>query len=188
VLRAAFVVACVAAGVHAPADRALDFPTSGQNDEALHAFGPGDDAQGEPEAVAAFCDLRVGAADSRFRMPEVVLGVPPAWGGILDRLHAESGQAAVREALLTAEPFDAHRAQEMSLLPKVVPRHDLEAAVTQWVKPAIRRDPATLRITKEMLNARASAARLSVGAHYEPAMADGTSTSGLAPTSDRKGH
>jgi methylglutaconyl-CoA hydratase len=76
----------------------------------------------------------------------------------------------------------------MSLLPKVVPRHDLEAAVTQWVKPAIRRDPATLRITKEMLNARASAARLSVGAHYEPAMADGTSTSGLAPTSDRKGH
>jgi hypothetical protein len=50
VLRQAFVVACVAAGVHAPADRALDFPAAGQDDEALRALRPGDDTQGEPEA------------------------------------------------------------------------------------------------------------------------------------------
>lgn len=35
VLGKAFVVACVAAGVHAPADGALDFPTAGQHDVAL---------------------------------------------------------------------------------------------------------------------------------------------------------
>lgn len=47
-----FVVAWGAAGVHAPADRALDFPAAGQHEEALDPFGPGDDAQREPETVA----------------------------------------------------------------------------------------------------------------------------------------
>jgi hypothetical protein len=52
VLGRPFVVACVAAGVHAPADRALDFPTAGRHDESLDALGPGDDAQAQPEAFA----------------------------------------------------------------------------------------------------------------------------------------
>lgn len=43
VLGQAFVVAHVATGVHAPADREI-FPTPGQDDEALDALGPGDDA------------------------------------------------------------------------------------------------------------------------------------------------
>lgn len=46
------VVSCVAAGVDAPAHRPLDFPAAGQRGEALGAFGPGNDAQGEPEALA----------------------------------------------------------------------------------------------------------------------------------------
>jgi hypothetical protein len=62
VLGQPFVVACVAVGVHAPADRALDFPTPGQHDEALGALGPGDDAQGEPEALAGPVDEVAGVA------------------------------------------------------------------------------------------------------------------------------
>ncbi|MET7694811.1 hypothetical protein ABZT06_44025 [Streptomyces sp. NPDC005483] len=73
--------------------------------------------------------------------------------------------------MVTAEPFDAHRTQEMSLLHKVVARPDLEAAVT--VKPAIRRDPSTLRLAKEVLSARACAARLSVVVRNEPALLAG---------------
>lgn len=62
VLREAFVVAYVAAGVHAPADRALGFPTAGQDDEALGAPGARDDAQGEPETVAGPVDKVAGVA------------------------------------------------------------------------------------------------------------------------------
>lgn len=41
--------------------------------------------------LAVLCDLRVGADNCRFRMPELGLGVPPAWGGILPRLLREGG-------------------------------------------------------------------------------------------------
>lgn len=128
------------------------------------------DVIGAGIGLAVFCDLRVGATDSRFRMPEVVLGLPPAWGGILDRLEAECGQAAVREALLTAAPFDAERAQAISILQKVVPREELEGAVAEWVKPAARRNVFAMQMTKEMLNARARARRASVGSHHEPSL------------------
>ncbi|MFD4863649.1 hypothetical protein, partial [Streptomyces atratus] len=42
--------------------RALDFPAAGQHDEALGPFGPGDDAQGEPEAFAGPVDEVAGVA------------------------------------------------------------------------------------------------------------------------------
>ncbi|MFG2437890.1 enoyl-CoA hydratase/isomerase family protein [Streptomyces sp. NPDC048508] len=125
------------------------------------------DVIGAGLGLAAFCDLRIGADTCRFRMPEVVLGIPPVWGGVLPRLAEEAGQAQVRRLLLTAESFDANRAQQMSILHEVVPAADLNAAVTRWVKPIVRRDPTTMRITKSILNARAGAAELSVGSHLD---------------------
>ncbi|MDF3298496.1 enoyl-CoA hydratase/isomerase family protein [Streptomyces tropicalis] len=125
------------------------------------------DVIGAGLGLAVFCDLRVGADTCRFRMPEVGLGVPPAWGGVLPRLVEEAGQARVRRLLLTAEQFDAATAESLSLLHEVVPPDGLDAAVTRWVKPMLRRDPTTLRITKTMLNARANAAQLSVGSYFD---------------------
>jgi hypothetical protein len=52
VLGQAFVVADVAAGVHDPVKCPLDLLTAGQDDEALGALRPGEDAQGDPEAFA----------------------------------------------------------------------------------------------------------------------------------------
>ncbi|MCJ0875649.1 enoyl-CoA hydratase/isomerase family protein [Streptomyces sp. AP-93] len=120
--------------------------------------------------LAIFCDLRVGADTCRFRMPEVGLGLPPAWGGALPRLAEEAGQAQVRELLLTAESFNAARAKQLSILHKVASVGDLDAAVARWVKPIVRRNPATMRITKSMLNARARAAELSVGGYLDAAL------------------
>ena len=128
------------------------------------------DVIGAGIGLAVFCDLRVGSTEARFRMPEIALGLPPAWGGILDRLEAECGQAAVREALLTAAAFDAERAQKMSILQKVVRRDELEDAVAEWVKPSARRNPFAMQMTKEMLNARTHARRASVGTHHEPTL------------------
>ncbi|WP_327411335.1 enoyl-CoA hydratase/isomerase family protein (plasmid) [Streptomyces sp. NBC_01281] len=125
------------------------------------------DVLGAGLALAAFCDLRVGADTCRFRMPEVALGVPPAWGGALPRLAEEAGQAWVRRLLLTSESFDAARAEQLSILQEVVPAKALDAAVAKWAKLIARRDPTTTRITKSMLNARAGATQLAVGTHLD---------------------
>ncbi|QIQ01990.1 enoyl-CoA hydratase/isomerase family protein [Streptomyces liangshanensis] len=111
-------------------------------------------------ALAVFCDLRVGAEDCRFRLPELALGMPPAWGGSLPRLIQEAGAARVRELLMTGENFTAARAADLSLLHKVVPVAELDDAVDRWTRPLVRRSAAALRTTKIMMNAYASAARL----------------------------
>ncbi len=120
--------------------------------------------------LAVLCDLRVGADNCRFRMPELGLGVPPAWGGILPRLLREGGQPEVRELLLTCAAFDAAKAKELSLLNKVVPVEQLDSAVREWSKPLTRRSPLALRMTKKALNAYGNTAQLAVGSSFDTAL------------------
>ncbi|GGX53778.1 enoyl-CoA hydratase/isomerase family protein [Streptomyces noursei] len=110
--------------------------------------------------LAIFCDLRAGADTCRFRLPELGLGVPPAWGGIMPRLLNEVGAARVRELILTASNFDAATARELSILHTVVPEDELDAAVARWTRPLVRRSPSALRTAKVMLNAYGNAHRL----------------------------
>lgn len=110
-------------------------------------------------ALASFCDLRVGADTCRFRMPEVGLGIPPAWGGAMGRLVAENGAARIRELMLTCEPFDAATAHRIGLLHKVAPSEELDTVVDAWVGPLVRRSPEALTLTKRMLAGYARADR-----------------------------
>ncbi|KUL49680.1 enoyl-CoA hydratase [Streptomyces sp. NRRL F-4489] len=110
--------------------------------------------------LALFCDLRAGADTCRFRLPELGLGVPPAWGGIMPRLLHEIGAAKVRELILTADTFDAATARELSLLHKAVPEDELDAVIARWTKPLVRRSPSALRTAKLMINAYGGANRL----------------------------
>ncbi|MGO4750761.1 enoyl-CoA hydratase/isomerase family protein [Streptomyces sp. 2MCAF27] len=106
--------------------------------------------------ISVLCDLRIGADNCSFVMPELLLGVPPAWGGILPRLLLEGGFANMRELLLTSERFDATTAKQLAILTKVVPPDELDSAVDERVRALARRKPAALRITKQMLNDYAS--------------------------------
>jgi len=109
--------------------------------------------------LAAYCDLRAGADTSRFRMPEIALGMAPTWGGAMGRLIAEAGAARVRELLLTCEEFDAPTAHRLGLLHKVAPLDELDDAITAWTRPLARRSPQALVLTKHMLAGYAKAAR-----------------------------
>ncbi|MGR3934381.1 enoyl-CoA hydratase/isomerase family protein [Streptomyces sp. BRA346] len=111
-------------------------------------------------ALALFCDLRIGAFDSRFRLPELALGLPAAWGGSLPRLLHEAGAARIRELILTGNSFDAARAEQLSVLHRVVPETELDDAIREWSKPVLRRSAAALRTTKALLNSYAAASRL----------------------------
>ncbi|MFJ6660920.1 enoyl-CoA hydratase/isomerase family protein [Streptomyces sp. NPDC091377] len=110
-------------------------------------------------AMAAYCDLRVGGDTCRFRMPEVALGLVPAWGGAMGRLISEAGHARIRELILTCEPFDAETALRLRLLQKVVPVEELDRAVDDWIRPLLRRAPEALVLTKRMLTGYARADR-----------------------------
>jgi methylglutaconyl-CoA hydratase len=112
-------------------------------------------------ALASFCDLRAGADTCRFRMPEVGVGLPPAWGGAMGRLISEAGTARIRELMLTCDVFDAVTAQRLGLLHKAVPLDRLDEVIDAWTKPLVRRSPETLALTKRMLAAYARADRTS---------------------------
>ncbi|PTM93646.1 enoyl-CoA hydratase/isomerase family protein [Streptomyces sp. VMFN-G11Ma] len=111
-------------------------------------------------ALASYCDLRVAADSCRFRMPEVGLGLPPAWGGAMGRLVAEAGAASIRELMLTCDRFDAATAQRLGLVHRTAPVDQLDGAVDAWVRPLVRRRPEALVLTKRMLAGYARADRL----------------------------
>ncbi|MGR8007665.1 enoyl-CoA hydratase/isomerase family protein [Streptomyces hypolithicus] len=111
-------------------------------------------------ALALACDLRVGADTATFRLPELALGLPTAWGGVLPRLIHEVGAARARELILTGRAFDATEAYALSVLQRLVPRDALDEAVTAWSRPIVRRPEAALRVTKAVLNSYAAPTRL----------------------------
>ncbi|MFH8758075.1 enoyl-CoA hydratase/isomerase family protein [Streptomyces atroolivaceus] len=110
-------------------------------------------------ALASFCDLRVGADTCRFRMPEVGIGLPPAWGGAMGRLVSEAGAARIRELMLTCDVFDADTAHRLGLLHRTAPLDRLDEAVNAWTRPLARRSPEALVLTKRMLAGYARADR-----------------------------
>ncbi|MGA5571250.1 enoyl-CoA hydratase/isomerase family protein [Streptomyces pseudogriseolus] len=114
------------------------------------------------------CDLRVGVDTATFRLPELALGVPPAWGGLLPRLISEVGVARVRELLLTARVFDAQEALALSVLHKVVPADALDDAVMAYAKPVLRRPASAVRVTKAMLQSLAAPTRLADVSLFDP--------------------
>ncbi|MFG2512298.1 enoyl-CoA hydratase/isomerase family protein [Streptomyces sp. NPDC048584] len=125
-------------------------------------------AVGAGVGLALACDLRVGADTATFRLPELALGVPPAWGGLLPRLISEVGVARVRELILTARVFDAQEAHGLAVLQRVVPQEELDDAVMAWAKPVLRRSAAALRVTKAMLNSLTAATRLADTSVFDP--------------------
>jgi len=107
--------------------------------------------------LAAACDLRVAAEDTTFRIPEVDLGIPLAWGGI-PRLVREIGPAMTRELVLTCRPFTAAEARALGFVNRVVPAGELSATVERLAGELAGRSALTLVSTKRHVNAVLAAA------------------------------
>ena len=102
--------------------------------------------------LAAACDLRIAADDTRFSIPEVDLGIPLAWGGI-PRLVREIGPARTKELVMTCRPFGAGEALTMGFLNRVVPASELDATVDELVDQLLGKSALTLTATKRHTNA-----------------------------------
>jgi enoyl-CoA hydratase len=86
--------------------------------------------------------LAVASERAVFAKPEIVLGMPPTFGGT-QRLARLAGRKRALELLLTGDPFDARRALELGLVNRVVPHEDLIPASLALVRGILRHSPLT---------------------------------------------
>lgn len=87
--------------------------------------------------------LAVAAEDARFAKPEILLGMPPTFGGT-QRLPRLAGRKRALECLLTGEPFSAQRALELGVINQVVPRAELLAAARGLAQRVSRHSPQAI--------------------------------------------
>jgi enoyl-CoA hydratase len=101
--------------------------------------------------LALCCDIRVGADDATFGMPDVLEGHLPLAGGS-QRLPRVAGKARALAMLLGGEPIDAATAYRAGLVSRVVPRSELAEATDAVARRIAERGPIALRYAKEAVH------------------------------------
>ena len=103
-------------------------------------------------AIAACCDLRIGASNARFGFP-----IARTLGNILSmgafsRLVALVGPSKVKEMIFTARLIEAEEAHRIGLLHEVVPEvADLPERALALARTVAANAPLTIRATKEAI-------------------------------------
>jgi enoyl-CoA hydratase/carnithine racemase len=98
--------------------------------------------------LVTWCDFVLASDRARFGYPEAALGMPAMVGAI--RLPQKIGWADAMELLMTGEPIDAEKAQEIGLVWRVVPHDDLVTEARALADRLVRGAPVAQRAMKEM--------------------------------------
>lgn len=106
------------------------------------AFGGG-------AGLVACCDIVVAVSDALFCFSEVKLGLVPAV--ISPYVIRAIGPRAARRYFITAERFNAGRAQRLGLVHKVVEHHELDATVAGLVEPLLLNGPQAMHAAKQLV-------------------------------------
>ena len=93
-------------------------------------------------ALACRYRLAVDQADTSFALPEVLLGIYPAWGG-MKRLPALIGAPAALDMMLSGRAVDARKAQRLGLVDARVPVRLHKQAAAQHVRSGKRQRRAS---------------------------------------------
>ena len=112
---------------------------------AVHGYAVGGGLE-----FALACDLRIASEDSSFGLPEITHGWFPGWGGT-HRLLNVIGESKAKEMVLLGERIDAHTAQGLGLVNRVVPRENLTDEVQQIAESLAQKSPVAVRAAKAAL-------------------------------------
>ena len=101
--------------------------------------------------LALACDIRVASEGASLGLPEVRLGVTPGAGGT-QRLPRVVGIARAKELTLTGRIIDAHEAERIGLVSRVVPAGQAVAAATEIANEIAQRGPLAVREVKRLID------------------------------------
>ena len=133
--------------------------------------------------ITLCCDFILAADSARFGLPQVGIGVLPAYGGAL-RLARIVGKNKAMEMTLTSKPIDAEEAYRVGLVSKVYPQEELLPAALNVATHIASLPPLAVRLAKESLNKGLDTASMK-----EAAQADIYRFLALMQTDDRQeGH
>ena len=101
--------------------------------------------------LALACRYRIAVDEpaTRMALPEVMLGIYPAWGGML-RLPRLVGPAAALDLMLTGKGVDARKAKRLGLADDCVPPRVMDSAARLTLLSG--RAPRELPLTQRLLN------------------------------------
>jgi enoyl-CoA hydratase/carnithine racemase len=100
--------------------------------------------------LVLLCDIRIAAENATFGVPEVTLGLIPAWGAT-QRLPRAIPQALAAEMLFTGRPINAQEAHRIGLVNKVVPQAELMATAKQMADMLCKPGPLAVRAAKKAM-------------------------------------
>ena len=105
--------------------------------------------------LAMACDFRLATRCASFRLPEVLHGWPPGWGG-LGRLKRLVGEARAKEMILLAQAIDAETAKIYGLLTVVVEQTELDNKLQSMIETLLAISPDVYMLAKEALQGLAT--------------------------------
>ena len=100
--------------------------------------------------LALNCDVRMAAADGKFRMPAGRLGLGYAFDGA-KRFTEVVGVANTADLFFSARIFGADEALRIGLLKQVVPVAEFDATVSAYAQMVCENAPLTLAAAKRSL-------------------------------------
>ncbi|MEO6350221.1 MAG: enoyl-CoA hydratase-related protein [Candidatus Limnocylindrales bacterium] len=100
--------------------------------------------------LALACDIRLASDVAKLGLPEVRLAVTPGAGGT-QRLARAVGVARAKEMTLTGRILDAHEAERIGLVSRVVPAGQARAAAEDIANEIAQRGPLAVREVKRLI-------------------------------------
>ncbi len=100
--------------------------------------------------LALSCDIRICSEDAKMGNPELRLGIIPGYGATF-RLPRIIGLGKAKELILTSEIIDAHTAERIGLVSKVVKKEELLEEAKRIAKK-ISKAKVAVSFVKKLLN------------------------------------
>jgi enoyl-CoA hydratase/carnithine racemase len=99
--------------------------------------------------LALACDLVIAKDTATFGTPEIAVGLFPFM--VMALIYRNIGRKKANELLLLGERIDAHEAERLGLVNRVVAADGFEAAVGEWAAKLASRSPLIMRLGKDAM-------------------------------------
>ena len=99
--------------------------------------------------LALACDLVVAREGVTFGTPEINVGVFPFM--IMALIYRNVGRKKTSELLLLGERIDAHEAERIGIVNRVVPAEAFDAAVADWAGRLAAKSPVLMKLGKDAM-------------------------------------